>query len=883
MIQFYRHFLLIAILIGAFACTSQKVVVEQETPLPESELDEVATETPEEEEIYIPEEDPMDDDYLEERTLRELHVTAPRGYVLKPLKSAADRIWDLQHMDLDIRFNWDQEQVIGSANLQLSPYFYDQNDVALDAKGFIIHQITDEEGRSYTYNYDGQKLTIELPRTYHKAELLNITIDYTANPSEGPMGGSMAITSDKGLFFINPRGEEGDKPRQIWTQGETENNSRWFPTIDKPNENLTHNISMTVRDEFVTLSNGTLTSSVNNEDGTRTDTWQMTKPHAPYLVMVAVGEFAVVREEVDGLLYEYYVEPEYEPYAKQIFAHTPEMMQFFAELIDYPYPWDKYSQIITRDYVSGAMENTTAVIFGDFIQKTDRELIDDGNDYIIAHELFHHWFGDLVTCESWANLTLNEGFANYSEYLWQEYKYGKDAAGYQRKNERQGYLASIMQTGTHPLIDYGYEDKEDMFDGHSYNKGGLTLHMLRHELGDEAFYAGLNRYLNDHRHTAVEVDELRMAFEDESGLDLLWFFEQWYHSAGHPILEITHEYDTVNQTIILTVNQTQDPESSPPIYILPTTVSVYNESGEETQFDITIDKREYTIDLNYPEPPAVVVFDKKDALLMVKREDKTTREYMNQYRFEETFIHRFEAINKIRSKREAAEFLVTALDDGHYSIRKLAVDNMRLSGKPDLANRLVEMAKNDEHSAVRGAALKKLKSADDLDMTELLQEVLEQERSYNVIGDALETLARIDEAAAMREAVKLKEETSTQLVSAVSKILATSGDKSHLPYFEQYLTSISLFSVFNFYESYYDLVSSLDTATIMNQAEKLKEIASDPTENIFYKFTATNVLFNLKNDLAIEHPEESKKLDEMIMEIKSKETNELLRQRYGAF
>ena len=132
------------------------------------------------------------------------------------------------------------------------------------------------------------------------------------------------------------------------------------------------------------------------------------------------------------------------------------MMTFFSDILDYPYPWEKYSQVITRDYVSGAMENTTAVIFGEFIQKTDRELIDNDNDYIVAHELIHHWFGDLVTCESWSNLTLNEGFANYSEYLWEEYKYGMDEAGFLRKNEKEGYLNSTFQSGIHPLIPVSY-------------------------------------------------------------------------------------------------------------------------------------------------------------------------------------------------------------------------------------------------------------------------------------------------------------------------------------------------------------------------------------------------------------------------------------------
>ena len=187
------------------------------------------------------------------------------------------------------------------------------------------------------------------------------------------------------------------------------------------------------------------------------------------------------------------------------------------------------------------MENTTGVIFGEFMQKTKRELIDNHNENIVAHELIHHWFGNLVTCESWANLTLNEAFANYGEYLWIEYKYGKDEADLHLFNELQGYLYTD-ETNLHDLIDFDHLDKEDMFDAHSYNKGGLVLHMLRNYVGDEAFWASLNYYLEKHKYTQVEADELRLAFEDVTGEDFNWFWNQWYFSAGHPQLEINYDY-----------------------------------------------------------------------------------------------------------------------------------------------------------------------------------------------------------------------------------------------------------------------------------------------------------------------------------------------------
>ena len=819
----------------------------------------------------------------EERELDELVISAPREYNLPPYNPAEDRVWDLQHMDLDVRFDWTNEKVFGRADITMQPYFYEQSAVILDAQGFQIIDIASANGSTLDYEYDGKKLQIELGRTYKKGEEALITIDYVAHPAGGPSGGSNAIVSDQGLFFIDPRDEDPEKPTQIWTQGETEHNSRWFPTIDKPNEQITHQVSMTVDDNFVTLSNGTLTESKSYGDGTRKDTWRMDQPHAPYLVMIAVGEFAVVKEEHNGLLLEYYVEPEYEPYAKQIFEHTPEMIDYFSSILDYPYPWDKYSQIITRDYVSGAMENTTAVIFGDFIQKTDRELIDDDNDFIVAHELFHHWFGDLVTCESWANLTLQEGFANYSEHLWQEYKYGIDAAGYQRRNELQGYLQSILQTGMHPLIHYGYGDKEEMFDGHSYNKGGLVLHMLRHQLGDEAFYAGLNKYLTDHKHTAVEVDELRMAFEDVSGLDLHWFFDQWYLASGHPMVEVAYQHDQPTNTLTVTVDQTQNAETAKAIFQLPVTISVFDNNGKETQFDLFIDQRSQTIELPYSKTPALVVFDRDDHLLMVKSMSKTTEQYINQYDWVDTYIHRYDAIDNIKGTSAAQGTLISALDDNHFSIRKMEVDHVDISGNEELMKKYKEMALSDSHSEVRGAALVRLAGENASGVKGLISQVLDQEQSYTVISSALEALDEIDEGAALSKAIELKEEKTSKLVGAVSSLLAKSGDMSHLPYFEEKLTNVSLFSVFNFYDDYSALVAQLPAEDIVTKSSRLSEIGLSPVTNVFYRYAATDALDKIRTRAGGSNALVANQITSMIEKIKENEQHPLLSQRYQSY
>ncbi|MFA5297017.1 MAG: M1 family metallopeptidase, partial [Lutibacter sp.] len=327
-----------------------------------------------------------------------------------------EKINDLVHTKLKVDFNFEKSQLNGEAWVTLTPHFYAVNKVALDAKSFSIHEVKVNNVKA-SYNYSDDELTIELGKTYKKGEEYTVYIKYTAKPEEVKQKGSASITDAKGLYFIDPKGEDPNKPTQVWTQGETESNSCWFPTIDSPNQKTSQEIYMTVPDKFVTLSNGTLKSQTKNANGTRTDYWKMDQKHAPYLVFIGAGEFSIVKDSWNGLEVNYYVEPAYEKEAKAIFGNTPEMITFYSNITGIPFPWDKYSQIVVRDYVSGAMENTTAVVHAEDAQQKKGQLIDNNEwESTIAHELFHHWFGDLVTTESWSNLTVNESFATYSVY-----------------------------------------------------------------------------------------------------------------------------------------------------------------------------------------------------------------------------------------------------------------------------------------------------------------------------------------------------------------------------------------------------------------------------------------------------------------------------------
>jgi len=287
---------------------------------------------------------------------------------------------------------------------------------------------------------------------------------------------------------------------------------------------MTDEIYMTVPAKYVTLSNGKLISSIKNADGTRTDYWKMDLPHSPYLLFMGVGEFSIVKDSYKGKEVSYYVEKEYEKVARKIFGLTPEMIKFFSEKVTgIDFPWAKYAQIVGRDYVSGAMENTTSTLHGEGAQQNARELV-DGNvwESTIAHELFHQWFGDLVTAESWSNITVNESFADYSEYLWNEYKYGMDAALDDNVSQMGRYFSNPADAKK-DLVRFYYADKEDVFDNVSYPKGGRILNMLRHYVGDSAFFKSLNYYLTVNKFGNGSAHKLRLAFEQVTGMDLNWF------------------------------------------------------------------------------------------------------------------------------------------------------------------------------------------------------------------------------------------------------------------------------------------------------------------------------------------------------------------------
>lgn len=804
-------------------------------------------------------------------------------------------LFDLIHTELHVNFDWEKSHLHGVANITLSPRFYPQDVLVLDAKDMDIHFVFLDK-QQLKYNYDGQQLKISLNRTYTRSDTLTVKVEYTAKPDERDQGGSSAIAGDKGLYFINPRGEDPNKMSQIWTQGETESNSVWFPTIDAPNQKMSQDLHITVADKYTTLSNGLLISSKKNSDGTRTDRWQQLLPHAPYLTMMGIGEFKVVKDfwtRGDGKKVEvhYYVEPEWEPYAQAIFGNTPEMMTFFSNLTGYEYPWDKYHQIVVREYVSGAMENTGAVIFGDMVYSNDRELLDGNWESIIAHELFHHWFGDLVTCESWSNLPLNESFANYSQFLWDEYKYGLDEAEYNADKEAEGYFMTAKSQGHHDLIWFDYSDKDLMFDGHSYNKGGRILHMLRHHLGDDAFFAGIKQYLHKHEFKPAEAHELRIAFEDVCGEDLNWFFNQWFFDKGHP--KIIVEQKRIQDSVVLTFTQEQDLKDFP-LYKLPMTVSVFDATGRHNH-KVVLDKSRCVFTYPVKDTLYSIIPDADHVILAEWIDKKPLHQFHFQFFNGGKYADRKAGLNALAKSKDPLRdnVIMAALDDQFYQIRIDAIkqcNRLKQNHKTFLLEKMPLMALTDEKSLVREAAVVFLNThyPNEAITRQINEQVLEKDRSYKVIGSALISMSKYDLPRAFTTAKSLEQEKSGTMISYIATLYSEHGSVENFPFFQNAFASNLLAG-----GSLYNAIGSFGMY-LMKQPNETKEAALPILEtlmnggayNRFFAETAIrNVLFSINTSIvdlskAIETLEKEKDFLQAQQKIREKTETEELRIKY---
>jgi aminopeptidase N len=697
-------------------------------------------------------------------------------------RAEKQKVNNLVHTKLDVKFDIPNSLLYGEAELTLTPHFESVSKITLDAKGMLIHSVK-VNGLKTAYNYfENKELIIELDKEYKKDEQYKVTISYTSQPEKVI---KLGVASEKGLYFIDPRDEDKDKPTQIWTEGEPELSSVWFPTIDTPNQKSTQEISMRVPTNFVTLSNGTLTSQKENADATRTDTWIQKQKHAPYLFFMAAGEFSIVKDSWNGKEVNYYVEKEYESVAREIFGKTPRMLQFFQDLLGVEYPWDKYSQIVVRDYISGAMENTTAVIHSDAAYQEMGELVDENTqETTIAHEVIHHWFGNLVTAESWSNLTMNEAFANYSEYLWLEHEYGKEHADDYLMSTNSIYYRDKSNKKKN-LIRFSYDSPSDLFDSVSYEKGGLVLHMLREYLGDDAFFTGLKKYLVDNKFGTGEAHQLRLALESVSGKDLNWFFNQWFFDNSHPEILITQTLGQFGNQVTITVSQVDT------AFDFPLEIEVHEQSGKTTH-NVWVDRKDKTFNFPLDSKLNLVNIDPKGILLSEITHTKTLDEYIHQYNNSDFYPSRRKALEFIAQKQQdvkAFKVMTKALSDTSSKLKIFALEKLDLINKYSKTNaiKVVEsLARNDKNTLVQAAANVTLAKLVDPKYISHFMKAMES-KSTKVIESAVIGLYQIDKDKALVKIDALPETTKNQLAEVLTGYYLENKNEKYMTFVSSHL------------------------------------------------------------------------------------------------
>lgn len=570
---------------------------------------------------------------------------------------APDRTIDITHSRLELTLDFAQRRIAGSATLSARVLSASVTTVVLDADELEVQEVRLRrlsQGRAETDEPVSFEIGTDVLRLWFSSPLergaeFQLVISYWAQP-------------ERGLYFIQPDQGYPDKQPHVWTQCQDLDARAWFPCHTLPDDKATTEMIATVPAEMFALSNGELLSRTDNGDGTATFHWRENTPHSAYLVTLAVGPFAELRDEWDGLPVTYYVLPGREEDGRRAMGRTPQMIQFFSEKIGVRYPYEKYAQVCVSDFIFGGMENTSATTMTDTLLPDDRMMPDFVNETLVSHELAHQWFGDLVTCREWSHGWLNEGFATYCESLWIQHADGEDEFRYNLYQDAQRYLAEDSGRHRRPLVMRTYNQPIDIFDMHLYPKGGWVLHMLRAELGDDDWWRSLNHYVTKHREGTVLTHDFQRAIEEATGRNFEKFFEQFVFTGGHPEYKVTYSWDEDLQTATLKVKQQQALDQLTPLFDLPVNVRFETSAGLH-DFEVQIRDAEHTLTFVLPGRPKLVRFDVHGDILKTLDFTRSLALLTYQLTHDQTVVGRIEAAHELArlGTRAAVQALGEAL------------------------------------------------------------------------------------------------------------------------------------------------------------------------------------------------------------------------------
>ena len=691
-----------------------------------------------------------------------------------PAHYIRSRDYDMKHIALDLKFDWNKEQAFGTATITLAPLVPDFQKVNLDA-GLMVFNSIKLGGKDLTYNYDEKatSLVVNLDRVYKIGEPLTLVVDYRTKGEIVP--NTLGFGGGGGLKFVKPDANDPNGRRQIWSQGESDYNRFWFPSYDSPNDFATTELTATVEKPMFVMSNGKLVERKDNGDETETFHWKMDTPHANYLTSIVVGEYAEVKGEYAGIPVSSYVFPNELKEGQASTKNLPAMVKFFSEKTGVKYPYAKYAQTIATGF-SGGMENISATTMTPNMIHDERELLDGDSDSLQSHELAHQWFGDYVTTREWAHIWLNESFATYFEALWMENSKGHDYFLYNdvRSNQQQ-YLGAWKQGNRRPIVTKYYTNADALFDAYAYPRGGAVLHMLRKHLGDELFFKALNHYLTTNANKPVQTEQLRIAIEEATGQSMDWFFDEWIFKMGHPVFEVSQKYDDASKKLTLNVKQTQKIDKDneyPQVEFFQTYVEI--EIDDSVKRVWIEPKAENIFTFDVAQKPKLVNFDYQSTLIKELKFDKSVDELLYQSKNDKDVLGRVSALEKlsqpdaVKQNKEYREKVLAAFNeaiksDPFWAIRRDAIQNVGAFypgaiDQPAIFDQstisALTTAAKDQNPLVRAAAIAALGRAKDYKYAEVYRSAL-NDRSYGVIESAAIALARTGDKNSYDALVKL--------------------------------------------------------------------------------------------------------------------------------
>jgi len=490
--------------------------------------------------------------------------------LLAPSSAFAARVerlidnWQPQHYLVNITLN-DQLSEITAASVRINLTIVKATrEIEVEFGELTVDRVILNGSPASYLRRDG-KLHVDLPQAVGPGESMVLQVEYHGKPKDG-----LILTKDKDG---NPAAVGDNWPNRV---------HHWIPVIDHPSAKTTVTFNITASANQEVVGNGKLDHVETTASGQRTWTFSEGAPIPPYCMIIAVGQFAKV-EPVEGAVtpLSYYVPLSERDLAQKGFSPAGPVVEFFTNTIA-PYPYEKLGLIVGATRFGG-MENSSAIVFtsnlfnraaAPSIGMSRRFGVPSNNISLIAHEIAHQWFGDSVTESTWSDLWLSEGFATYFAALFVQRFEGEDAFRVSMNAAALAVLAYEKKKLV-PIFDRDTENLMELLNANNYQKGAWVLHMLRSQLGDDAFFRGVKDYYSSHKHSTASSEDLRAALEKASGKDLRTFFARWVYDTGHPQYELAYYWlGSRELRIVLTQRQAGN------VFTDPVPVTITTASGK---------------------------------------------------------------------------------------------------------------------------------------------------------------------------------------------------------------------------------------------------------------------------------------------------------------